>query len=171
MKLFPTPTTRDYKDGQSQHKRNGVVQDDTIARCIIENIRGGEILMPTPKALDGVKGNLKSSQERIDAGNQVDLPNVAIDLASDNQQIELFGTVTTATSGRSAKFRGTGTNVVEFAEQVADQLNGGGVLLPTTTANDWKGANHSGSGTASSNGIATIVTGGGIVANHQTEYG
>ena len=40
----------------------------------------GEILMPTPKALDGVKGNLKTSQERIDSGHQVDLPNVAIDL-------------------------------------------------------------------------------------------
>lgn len=37
--------------------------------------------MPTPKALDGVKGNLKTSQERIDAGFFVDLPNVAIDLA------------------------------------------------------------------------------------------
>jgi hypothetical protein len=41
---------------------------------------GGEILMPTPKALDGVKGNLKSSQERVDSGHQVDLPNVAVDL-------------------------------------------------------------------------------------------
>ena len=122
MRLFPTPTTRDYKDGQAQHKRNGVVQDDTVARCVIENIRGGEILMPTPKALDGEKGNLKSSQERLDAGRQVDLPNVAVDI-------------------------------------------GGGVLLPTTTASDWKGANHSGSGSASSRGIATIA------ANHQTEYG
>jgi hypothetical protein len=36
--------------------------------------------MPTPKALDGVKGNLKTSQERLDSGRQVDLPNVAIDL-------------------------------------------------------------------------------------------
>ena len=80
MKLFPTPTTRDYKDGQAQHRRNGIVQDDTVARCIVEAIRGGEILLPTPKALDGIKGNLKSSQERIDSGNQVDLPNVAIDL-------------------------------------------------------------------------------------------
>jgi DNA (cytosine-5)-methyltransferase 1 len=67
-------------------------------------------LMPTPKALDGVKGNLKSSQERLDSGHQVDLPNVAID------------------------------------------------LLPTTTASDWKGANNSGSGTTSSNGIATVTT-------------
>ena len=36
--------------------------------------------LPTPKALDGVKGNLKSSQERLQSGRQVDLPNVAIDL-------------------------------------------------------------------------------------------
>jgi DNA (cytosine-5)-methyltransferase 1 len=36
--------------------------------------------MPTPKALDGVKGNLKTSQERLDSGHQVDLPNVVIDL-------------------------------------------------------------------------------------------
>ena len=38
-------------------------------------------MLPTPKALDGVKGNLKTSQERLDSGHQVDLPNVAIDLA------------------------------------------------------------------------------------------
>lgn len=38
--------------------------------------------MPTPKAQDGVKGNLKTSQERIDAGFFVDLPNVAVDLAN-----------------------------------------------------------------------------------------
>lgn len=36
--------------------------------------------LPTPKALDGTKGNLKTSQERLDSGHQVDLPNVAIDL-------------------------------------------------------------------------------------------
>ncbi len=41
-------------------------------------------MMPTPKALDGVKGNLKTSQERIDSGHQVDLPNVAIDLVTQN---------------------------------------------------------------------------------------
>jgi DNA (cytosine-5)-methyltransferase 1 len=38
------------------------------------------LLLPTPKALDGIKGNLKTCQERIDSGRQIDLPNVAIDL-------------------------------------------------------------------------------------------
>ena len=66
-------------------------------------------LMPTPKALDGVKGSLKTSAEREADGRQVDLPNVARD------------------------------------------------LLPTTTASDWKGANHSESGSASSRSISTVV--------------
>lgn len=38
-------------------------------------------LFPTPKALDGIKGNLKTSEERKAAGHYVDLTNVAIDLA------------------------------------------------------------------------------------------
>lgn len=80
MILMPTPTRRDYKDGQAERYRQGVIQGDTLARCVFNAIRGGEILMPTPKALDGVKGNLKTSQERLDSGHQVDLPNVAIDL-------------------------------------------------------------------------------------------
>lgn len=58
------------------------------------NTSGG-YLMPTPKALDGEKGNLKTSQERLDAGNQVDLPNVAIDLAQDEK---LFATPNTMDS-------------------------------------------------------------------------
>jgi hypothetical protein len=36
-------------------------------------------------------------------------------------------------------------------------LNSGEVSLPTPTASDWKGANHSGSGSASSRGMATVV--------------
>jgi hypothetical protein len=50
----------------------------------IEKMRKSENeLMPTPKALDGIKGNLKTSQERIDAGHFVDLPNIANDYAAD----------------------------------------------------------------------------------------
>lgn len=40
-------------------------------------------MMPTPKALDGVKGNLKTTQQRKDAGHFVDLTNVANDLATE----------------------------------------------------------------------------------------
>jgi DNA (cytosine-5)-methyltransferase 1 len=38
--------------------------------------------LPTPKALDGVKSNLKTSKERLDSGHQVDLPNAVIDISN-----------------------------------------------------------------------------------------
>lgn len=46
--LFPTPTTRDYKDGTAEHERDGVVQTDTVARAVFNS---GEIpLIGTPRA-------------------------------------------------------------------------------------------------------------------------
>lgn len=96
MMLLPTPTRRDYKDGRAERIRFDRLQNDTLARCIFNAIRGGEILMPTPKALDGVKGNLKSSQERVDSGHQVDLPNVAVDLV-------LLGTPRTSAANASTE--------------------------------------------------------------------
>jgi DNA (cytosine-5)-methyltransferase 1 len=45
--LFPTPTTRDYKDGSADHERDGKIQTDTVARAIFSS---GEIaLMGTPR--------------------------------------------------------------------------------------------------------------------------
>lgn len=38
--LMPTPTTRDYKDGQEAHTRNGKVQTDTVGRAVMNS---GEI--------------------------------------------------------------------------------------------------------------------------------
>lgn len=39
-------------------------------------------MLPTPKALERIKGNLKTSQERLDSGHQIDLPNVANDYSA-----------------------------------------------------------------------------------------
>jgi DNA (cytosine-5)-methyltransferase 1 len=47
---LPTPTTRDHKDGTSEHERNGVVQTDTVARAVFNS---GEVKLPTPTAVDG----------------------------------------------------------------------------------------------------------------------
>jgi len=44
--LMPTPTARDFKDGQAEHERNGVVQTDTVARAIFNS---GEVLIGTPR--------------------------------------------------------------------------------------------------------------------------
>jgi len=54
--LIPTSTTRDYKDGQSEHKRDGVVQTDTVARAIFNS---GEVLLPTTRAQNGEDRNNK----------------------------------------------------------------------------------------------------------------
>lgn len=45
--LMPTPTTRDYKDGQEAHTRNGKVQTDTVGRAVMNS---GEILLGTPRS-------------------------------------------------------------------------------------------------------------------------
>jgi hypothetical protein len=48
LDLIPTPTTRDYKDGTVEHKRDGIVQTDTVARAVFNS---GEIsLIGTPRA-------------------------------------------------------------------------------------------------------------------------
>jgi len=59
---LPTPTARDYKDGQSEHERDGVVQTDTVARAIFNS---GEVLLPTTRT-SMANG---PTQKEIKAGN------------------------------------------------------------------------------------------------------
>jgi len=42
MMLLPTPTRRDYKDGRAERIRFDRLQNDTLARCIFNAIRGGK---------------------------------------------------------------------------------------------------------------------------------
>ena len=44
---LPTPTTRDYKDGSAEHRRDGKVQTDTVALAVFNS---GEVLLPTTRA-------------------------------------------------------------------------------------------------------------------------
>jgi DNA (cytosine-5)-methyltransferase 1 len=53
---LPTPTARDYKDGQSEHERKGIVQTDTVARAVFNS---GEILLPTTRGQNGENRNNK----------------------------------------------------------------------------------------------------------------
>jgi hypothetical protein len=48
VELLPTTAARDWKDGQAEHERNGVVQTDTVARAIFNS---GEVtgLLGTPR--------------------------------------------------------------------------------------------------------------------------
>jgi hypothetical protein len=58
--LMPTPTTRDHKDGQAEHEREGVVQTDTVSRAIFNS---GEVLLGTPRA-----NAANSSSKQVEAG-------------------------------------------------------------------------------------------------------
>ena len=61
LDVMPTPTTRDWKDSQAPHERNGVVQTDTVARAIFNS---GEVqVSPTP-LVDDAK-NTGHNQTRI----------------------------------------------------------------------------------------------------------
>jgi hypothetical protein len=80
MEVLPTPTTRDFKDGQAEHLRDGVVQTDTVARAVFnsgevtatnwgkfsEAIKRWEGITrpaPSPTKPDGKDGNHRLSAE------------------------------------------------------------------------------------------------------------
>ena len=123
--LFPTPNTMDHLPARSPEK---IAESKLRTPGGYSNVRETVVndLMPTPKALDGVKGNLKTSQERVDSGHQVDLPNVAIDLANDDR-LKLFNTPTTL----DAK----ATNNPEIAQKFLDQ--GRQTCLTYDVATNW----------------------------------
>jgi len=58
--LFPTPTTRDYKDGSEPHERDGKIQTDTVARAVFNS---GEVLLGTPRA-----NAANSSSKQVEQG-------------------------------------------------------------------------------------------------------
>jgi hypothetical protein len=77
--LLPTPNTMEHREIKTPEQIAALKAKSPGG---YRNLRESVVneLFPTPKALDGIKGNLKTSQERLDSGHQVDLPNIAIDL-------------------------------------------------------------------------------------------
>jgi hypothetical protein len=80
---LPTPNTMEHREVKTPEQIAALKAKSpggyrNLREAVINELPN----LPTPKALDGVKGNLKTSQERIDSGRQVDLPNVAIDLVA-----------------------------------------------------------------------------------------
>lgn len=88
---LPTPNTMEHREVKTPEQIAALKAKSPGG---YRNLRETVVneLFPTPKALDGVKGNLKTSQERLDSGHQVDLPNVAIDLVAEDK-VKLFPTL------------------------------------------------------------------------------
>jgi hypothetical protein len=76
MEMLPTPTTRDFKDGQAEHLRDGVVQTDTVARAVFNS---GEVkLFPTLRASDGYERRNQKTMDKIAAeGGDMTMPTLA----------------------------------------------------------------------------------------------
>jgi DNA (cytosine-5)-methyltransferase 1 len=112
--LLPTPNTMEHREIKTPEQIAALKAKSPGG---YRNLRETVVneLFPTPKALDGVKGNLKTSQERLDSGHQVDLPNIAIDL---------LGTPRANAANSSAKQVNQGAPKARLEDQV---------LLPTPT--------------------------------------
>lgn len=107
--LMPTPNTMEHREIKTPEQIAALKEKSPGG---YRNLREEVIHhLPTPKALDGIKGNLKTSQERIDAGHFVDLTNVAVDLA-------LIGTPRATASESSSNQVANGATKGRIEDQV-----------------------------------------------------
>jgi DNA (cytosine-5)-methyltransferase 1 len=134
---LPTPTVSDQYTANlaSTQQKPGSMHSVTLAQVFHKTE-----LFPTPVAADWKNG-------RPGDGYGPNLPQATTDLMptpttrdykDGSQPHERDGKVQTDTIARAV-------------------FNSGEINLPTPTASDWKGANHSGSGSASSRSMATVV--------------
>jgi hypothetical protein len=106
---------------------------------------------PTPKARD-------SQPEGYEAGLRRATPQVGTivkGLVDGDERVVLPTPMSRDYKGDTAPHERNGVVQTDSVERAI--FHSGEVLLPTTTASDWKGANHSESGSASSRGMATVV--------------
>ena len=173
---MPTPKARDSQpEGYEAGLRRSQPQVGTIAKAIADGDQ--RFLLPTTSTIDGkpvdvanqvatrnslqlqsitaILGMPESTWQKTDLSGNKDRQNGEGKKRRDKVVNEL-PTPTTQdaknTAGPSQYNRNSKPLNVE-AVLMAEP----GEVLPTTTASDWKGANHSGSGSASSRGISTVV--------------
>ena len=175
---LPTPKARDSQpEGYEAGLRRSQPQVGTVVKAIADG--DDRLLLRTPAASEAERGHQPEDKARA-RGGQVTLsgqflptPNTMDHLpARDKDKIdfskgghrnvretvvnELLATPvasegTKAPAQQTSEIKGK-TGQVWLSNQAKDMEQ-----LPTTTASDWKGANHSGSGSASSRGISTIA--------------
>ena len=181
---LPTPKARDSQpEGYEAGLRRATPQVGTIVKALVD---GDErILMPTPNTMDFLqartpeqkaankgKGGYANVRETVindllpttraqepgstSVGYGDSLNDFASRVATGYAPKDLIPTPTTRDykDGSQPHER---DGVVQTDTVARAVFNSGEIQLPTPTASDWKGANHSGSGSASSRGMATVV--------------
>jgi hypothetical protein len=140
---LPTLTVSDQYTGNlsSTQQSPGSMHSVTLAQVFHK-----PDLFPTPKALDGVKGNLKTSQERLDSGHQVDLPNIAIDLLGTPRTSSANGSTSKQVASGAPKSRIEDqvltTNWGKFDPAIRRWERLTGRSAPAPTKPDGKEGNH-----------------------------
>jgi hypothetical protein len=117
-------------------------------------------LMPTPNTMDHLPA--RTPEQKALNKHKGGYANVRETVVNDLLPTPVASEGTKASAAQSSNRRAeTGqvflTNIIHDVAVENGHSVPLGNLLPTTTASDWKGANHFGSGSASSRGIATAV--------------
>jgi hypothetical protein len=137
--VLPTPLTTD---------RKGSGPND------FPQLRNVRVFFPTPTTIDSRQGNNAASFNRNTPALGAVVHVLPTPVASE-------GVKASAAQGSEQKSQTGQIWLTNIAHDLAVEndlpVPKGQSLMPTTTASDWKGVNHSGSGSAASRGLATVV--------------
>jgi len=157
--LMPTPKARDSQaEGYEAGLRRATPQVGTIVKGLVDG--DPRVLMPTPNTMDHLPA--RTPEQKALNKHKGGYANVRETVVNDLLPTPVASEGTKASAAQSSSRRAeTGqvflTNIIHDVAVENGHSVPLGNLLPTTTASDWKGPNHSGSGSASSRGIATAV--------------
>jgi len=107
-------------------------------------------LMPTPNTMDHLPA--RSAEQKAKNKGKGGYSNVRETVVNDLMPTPVASEGTKAPAQQTSEVKGKTGQV--WLSNVAKDME---PTLPTPTASDWKGANHSGSGSASSRGMSTVV--------------
>jgi hypothetical protein len=180
LELLRTPVASEAEGGAvapDVAKANG--QTLRLSGQMIDMVAPDQLpKLPTPTVSDQYTANLASTQQKEGSMHSVTLAQVF-------HKPDLFPTPVASDWKNGRPGEGYGPNLAAATESLMPTpttrdykdgtqphhrdgkvqtdtvaravFNSGEINLPTPTASDWKGANHSGSGSASSRSIATVV--------------
>ena len=154
MTYFPTPNTMDHLPARTPEQKElnkGKGGYANVRETVVND------LMPTPVASEGTKASAAQSSSRRAETGQVFLTNIIHDVAVENGHSVPLGNLLPTTRAQNGEDRNNKIWARDSSKPQNLENALAVTLLPTTTASDWKGPNHSGSGSASTTGISTAV--------------
>ena len=150
---LPTPTVSDQYTANlaSTQQKPGSMHSVTLAQVFHK-----PDLFPTPNTMEHLPARTGEARERqLYRGGSNSRRNSSGNLREDILTLMPTPVASEGTKAPSQQTSATKSKTGQvWLSNVAKDLE---PLLPTLTASDWKGANHSGSGLASSRSMATVV--------------